>query len=305
MRRTVLSTFLFVAILGLGCMGLAVPGNTEEHCEDPNDPQYDAGECEPDQITKANIALDYATDLRVCFWAVTSDAQPNWKNHWPRFKAEAIRRGLSPRDCKHKLFFTSERTPLPADTAEFFRKGYAALISGDDATALREWKPLAEQGYVYAQTFLGVMHELGQGVPQDYKTAVKWYRRAAAQGDVSALVSLKELEKKIGKQNPSPTVTAEKTPTPSTGNLKKGLDAVFFEDIRPLTLSQLTLFVGTTSEDARISANPKTGIVEHEYAKWLPLKSSAFFMKPYLRPAIRWAREVVEDWNLIEDLKHA
>ena len=82
-------------------------------------------------------------------------------------------------------------------------------------------------------------------------------------------------------------------------------DAVFFEDIRPLTLSQLTLFVGTTSEDARISANPKTGIVEHEYAKWLPLKSSAFFMKPYLRPAIRWAREVVEDWNLIEDLKHA
>ena len=34
-------------------------------------------------------------------------------------------------------------------------------------------------------------------------------------------------------------------------------------------------------------------------------ESSAFFMKPYLRPAIRWAREVVEDWNLIEDLKHA
>ena len=30
MRRTVLSTFLFVAILGLGCMGVAVPGQAEE-----------------------------------------------------------------------------------------------------------------------------------------------------------------------------------------------------------------------------------------------------------------------------------
>lgn len=30
MRRIVLSTFLFVAILGLGCMGVAVPGKAEE-----------------------------------------------------------------------------------------------------------------------------------------------------------------------------------------------------------------------------------------------------------------------------------
>ena len=30
MRRTVLSTFLFVAILGLGCMGVAVPGKADE-----------------------------------------------------------------------------------------------------------------------------------------------------------------------------------------------------------------------------------------------------------------------------------
>jgi len=30
MRRTVLSTFLFAAILGLGCMGVTVPGKAEE-----------------------------------------------------------------------------------------------------------------------------------------------------------------------------------------------------------------------------------------------------------------------------------
>ena len=46
MKRAVLSTFLFAAILGLGCMGVVAPGNADEHCEDTSHPQYDAVECE-------------------------------------------------------------------------------------------------------------------------------------------------------------------------------------------------------------------------------------------------------------------
>jgi len=30
------------------------------------------------------------------------------------------------------------------------------------------------------------MHKKGQGVPQDYAEAVKWYRKAADQGDAPA-----------------------------------------------------------------------------------------------------------------------
>jgi len=63
-----------------------------------------------------------------------------------------------------------------------FQKGLTAYDNGDYATALREWKPLAEQGYYNAQNNLGVMYDSGRGVPQDYKTAVKWYRLAAEQG---------------------------------------------------------------------------------------------------------------------------
>jgi len=63
-----------------------------------------------------------------------------------------------------------------------FQKGVAAYNSGDYATALREWTPLAEQGNASAQYNLGVMYEKGRGVPQDDKTAVKWYRLAAEQG---------------------------------------------------------------------------------------------------------------------------
>ena len=34
---------------------------------------------------------------------------------------------------------------------------------GDYSTALKEWKPLAEQGYAQAQSNLGVMYEYGKG----------------------------------------------------------------------------------------------------------------------------------------------
>ncbi len=40
----------------------------------------------------------------------------------------------------------------------------------------------AEQGDAVAQLALGAMYSIGQGVPQDDKEAVKWYRKAAEQG---------------------------------------------------------------------------------------------------------------------------
>ncbi len=66
----------------------------------------------------------------------------------------------------------------PASSADF-QKGLDAAQRGDFATALKEWKPLAEQGHANSQFYLGWMYDNGQGVPQDHKTAVKWYTRAA------------------------------------------------------------------------------------------------------------------------------
>ncbi len=47
----------------------------------------------------------------------------------------------------------------------------AAYQRGDYATALREFRPLAEQGNAGAQHNLGVMYYNGHGVPQDYAEA--------------------------------------------------------------------------------------------------------------------------------------
>ncbi len=64
--------------------------------------------------------------------------------------------------------------------------GVAALVRGDYATALKEFRPLAEQGDAIAQTGLGAMYLAGYGVPQDYAEAVQWFRLAAEQGDGDA-----------------------------------------------------------------------------------------------------------------------
>ena len=65
-------------------------------------------------------------------------------------------------------------------------EGSAAYERGDYATAIREWRPLAEQGHALAQFNLGTMYAEGKGVPQDYAEAMKWYRKAAEQGNAAA-----------------------------------------------------------------------------------------------------------------------
>src|SRR2546425_2640292 len=63
-----------------------------------------------------------------------------------------------------------------------FQKGLAAYKAGDFAAALKEWRPLAEQGLAKAQHNLGVIYYNGRGVPPNYAEALRWYRRAADQG---------------------------------------------------------------------------------------------------------------------------
>jgi TPR repeat protein len=52
----------------------------------------------------------------------------------------------------------------------------------DYKTAVKWWRLAAKQGKSSAQYNLGVMYSEGRGVPKDYKTAVKWHRLAAKQG---------------------------------------------------------------------------------------------------------------------------
>ena len=71
-----------------------------------------------------------------------------------------------------------------------FEDGLAAAQAGVFAKARELWLIEAEKGDASAQDNLGIMYKNGQGVPQDDKEAVKWYRMAAEQEDARAQTTL-------------------------------------------------------------------------------------------------------------------
>ena len=60
--------------------------------------------------------------------------------------------------------------------------------------AVKWFRKAAEQGEYISHYYLGLCYENGEGVPQDKAEAVKWYRKAAEQGDEVAKEALKRLE---------------------------------------------------------------------------------------------------------------
>jgi hypothetical protein len=79
----------------------------------------------------------------------------------------------------------------------------AAYTAGrfDEARAL--WTPLAEAGDPAAAFSLGVLYDIGQGVPADPATAFYWYRRAADAGHSAAEFNVAVMEDsgQIGPRN--------------------------------------------------------------------------------------------------------
>ena len=63
-------------------------------------------------------------------------------------------------------------------------------VPQDYTEAVKWYRLAAEQGNAIAQYNLGVVYHKGKGVAQDYIEAHKWYRLAAEQGDASALYNL-------------------------------------------------------------------------------------------------------------------
>jgi TPR repeat protein len=65
-----------------------------------------------------------------------------------------------------------------------------SLAQPDYEEAAKWFRLAAAQGDVQAERYLGYMYSHGQGVARDDKEAVKWYGRAAEQGDADAQADL-------------------------------------------------------------------------------------------------------------------
>ena len=62
-------------------------------------------------------------------------------------------------------------------------------------TSVQATLSAARKGDAAAQLKLGEMYDMGEGVPQDYKEAAKWYRLSAEQGNPVARFALAEMYK--------------------------------------------------------------------------------------------------------------
>jgi TIR domain/Sel1 repeat len=85
-------------------------------------------------------------------------------------------------------------SPAPKDPELQYELGnryfYGTGVDRDYTEALKWFRKAAAQGHAGAQTNLGVMYANGQGVDQDDAQAVQWYRRAALQGNAQAQKAL-------------------------------------------------------------------------------------------------------------------
>ncbi len=61
---------------------------------------------------------------------------------------------------------------------------------GEYDAAYELWRPLARQGDLDAQNYIGIHYYLGLGVKKDHSKAVQWFRQAAERGHANAQYNL-------------------------------------------------------------------------------------------------------------------
>jgi TPR repeat protein len=92
--------------------------------------------------------------------------------------------------------------PIPQANAADFDKGMEAYAKKDYAAALKELKPLAQQGDAKAQYNLGRIYSARKASSQDQKEAIIWYTKAAEQKDAFSQYTLGQMyaqEKNVAK----------------------------------------------------------------------------------------------------------
>jgi hypothetical protein len=87
--------------------------------------------------------------------------------------------------------FTGRPEPDLDDAGHAFASRGNKCIRDDDYAGATKWYLLAAgEGNIQAQSQLGRLYSIGEGVPVDYAEAVKWSRLAAEQGDTEAQAHL-------------------------------------------------------------------------------------------------------------------
>ena len=79
-----------------------------------------------------------------------------------------------------------------------YGNGYG--VPQDHAESVKWYRKAAEQGDTDAQTMMGMMYTKSMGLPEEHPTAYMFFNLSAAQGDKDAEEFLKAIEKRMTKE---------------------------------------------------------------------------------------------------------
>ncbi len=114
----------------------------------------------------------------------------------PHLRPQVRLRMLSPHFARRlsdrPAAFSSAGRPRQRQRPVHSRRHYARGqgVPQNYAEAVKWYRLAADQGNAFAQYNLGLMYANGEGVPQNYAEALKWYRLAADQGNAFAQINL-------------------------------------------------------------------------------------------------------------------
>ena len=131
-----------------------------------------------------------------------------------------------------------------------------AYNRGDYVTALRLFQQSADQGSATAQFNVGTMYANGQGVPQNYVLAYKWFSLSAAQGYTDAV---KGRDFITARMTPAEVNEAQKlVPAPANADIVISMRRVGGINVVPVLINDaITLYfvVDSGAADVSIPAN--------------------------------------------------
>lgn len=112
----------------------------------------------------------------------------------PQGQRSSIRRAFAACARRRRAVALGLALLISTAAAADYAAGLAAFNRKDFAHAFSEWIEPAKAGDAHAQHGLGMLYELGQGVPNpDAKAAADWYEKAAAQNYAPAINNLARL----------------------------------------------------------------------------------------------------------------
>ena len=133
--------------------------------------------------------IDYASDaknfVQVILNGKTLDNEKDVTADLKLKKGDKLSFILNPRDVETLKKYANDKNPsVYLEIGILYLEG--ERVKQNDAEAVKWFRKAAEQGDVEAQTILGACYYSGSGVEQDYAKAVEWCRKAAEQGLAAA-----------------------------------------------------------------------------------------------------------------------